>query len=188
MGLHTAWTSGSHACWGSLQDAGHKGKGLPGRALPAAHLTPSPCSPRGSEGRGLSKLLALGLGTCPLLLPGLDQTQLRACRGQQGPRGLHTREGDPGDNPPLGAARQGPIDCVLWLGDRRLGQEGPQHSSPGLRLAEPPPPRPAPPHSPPSPRLMHFHVNLHGPRRFFCVYLMEPAQSFCENNLKSSEN
>lgn len=130
-----------------------QGEGAPRQGPACRPPHPFPVLTPGSEGRGLSKLLALGLGTCPLLLPGLDQTQLRACRGQQGPRGLHTREGDPGDNPPLGAARQGPIDCVLWLGDRRLGQEGPQHSSPGLRLAEPPPPRPAPP-----PHSRHLHV------------------------------
>lgn len=145
MGLHTAWTSGSHACWGSLQDAGHKGKGLPGRALPAAHLTPSPCSPRGSEGRGLSKLLAWGWGPALSCSLAWIRPSSEPAGANRGPVGCILGKGTPETTPPLGAARQGPIDCVLWLGDRRLGQEGPQHSSPGLRFAEPPPPRPAPP-------------------------------------------
>lgn len=153
MGLHTAWTSGSHACWGSLQDAGHKGKGLPGRALPAAHLTPSPCSPRGSEGRGLSKLLAWGWGpalSCSLAWIRPSSEPAGANRGRMG---CTLGKGTPETTPLLEQPDRDRLTVSCGLGTAGWDKRGRStaHRAFGLQS----PLLPALPY-PPTPR--HLHV------------------------------
>lgn len=146
MGLHTAWTSGSHACWGSLQDAGHKGKGLPGRALPAAHLTPSPCSPRGSEGRGLSKLLAWGWGpalSCSLAWTRPSSEPAGANRGRVG---CILGKGTPETTPLLGQPDRDRLTVSCGLGTAGWDKRGRSTAHRAFGLQSPLlPTRPHPP-------------------------------------------
>lgn len=146
MGLHTAWTSGSHACWGSLQDAGHKGKGLPGRALPAAHLTPSPRSPRGSEGRGLSKLLAWGWGPALSCSLAWIRPSSEPAGANRGPVGCILGKGTPETTPLLGQPDRDRLTVSCGLGTAGWDKRGRSTAHRAFGLQSPLlPTRPHPP-------------------------------------------